>query len=161
MRIVSSVFKSPDELLRRWCHVGETDACWPLRIKCKIRGYGRVWVGNKQWAAHRYVWTMCFGPIPEGLCVCHKCDVPSCLNPRHLFLDTNAGNTADKMRKGRQAWGEKTKQSDMTAREVWHIRRCMDGGLSHYAAARIMGTTRPAMGYIARRIVWKRLRAPT
>jgi hypothetical protein len=54
---------------------------------------------------HRYVWEITRGAIPPKMFVCHRCDVPSCLNPSHLFLGTSAENTADKVAKGRQAKG--------------------------------------------------------
>ena len=56
----------------------------------------------------RVVWERTFGPIPEGLFVCHRCDNPRCINPGHLFLGTPKDNMRDKVLKGRHASQLKT-----------------------------------------------------
>lgn len=70
-------------------------------------GYGMVKVSGVPTGAHRVAWSLTHGPVPHGLCVCHKCDVKQCVNVEHLFLGTIADNNADKHAKGRDAKGPK------------------------------------------------------
>ncbi len=51
--------------------------------------------------AHRYMWEWVFGPIESGLCICHRCDNPPCVNPFHLFKGTRRDNNYDAIKKGR------------------------------------------------------------
>lgn len=98
---------SPENLFTRFMRfVLKTDGCWEW-IGCKVSsGYGRIWTGEKnKWKkswSHRVSWEMFRGPIPKGLCVCHSCDNPSCVNPEHLWLGTKTDNHRDMVRKGRE-----------------------------------------------------------
>lgn len=79
--------------------------CWLwLRVlNKKDDGYGTLRLNGICQSAHRVSWVLHRGTIPEGLWVLHRCDVPSCVNPDHLFLGTHQDNVDDKMRKGRHA----------------------------------------------------------
>lgn len=70
------------------------------------KGYGRFKVNGVHVFAHRYAWTVHNGRIPHGMLVCHKCDTPSCVNHKHLFLGTYRDNSDDKVDKSRQSRGE-------------------------------------------------------
>jgi hypothetical protein len=58
-------------------------------------------VARKCKQAHRVSWELHNGPIPDDMCVCHKCDVKLCVNPDHLFLGTHSDNMQDRSKKGR------------------------------------------------------------
>jgi hypothetical protein len=88
-------------------------------------GYARLRVNGVEVYAHRLAWELANGQsIPTGMCVCHKCDVPSCINPDHLFIGTHADNMADMARKGRkvQVRGEAIGGAKLTAENVRELR---------------------------------------
>jgi hypothetical protein len=87
-----------------WRKSKRKKGCW-IWQGAKTKGahlvYGQVERGGKRWRTHRYAWLLAYGPIPEGLFVCHRCDVPLCINPSHLFLGTHGDNMDDMSKKGR------------------------------------------------------------
>lgn len=77
--------------------------CWIWMRSLYPCGYGIVSLNGKPRSAHRVSWEVHNGPIPDGLCVLHRCDVKQCINPTHLFLGTKKDNTADMHEKGRDS----------------------------------------------------------
>lgn len=84
--------------------VVKTDSCWLWDGALNSKGYGSMGFLKKGWLAHRLSYTAFKGPIPDGLLVCHSCDVPSCVNPDHLWLGTTRDNQRDSESKGRAGW---------------------------------------------------------
>jgi hypothetical protein len=58
--------------------------------------------------AHRLMWAAMHGWPTRDQCVCHRCDVPLCCNPEHLFLGTHEDNMQDSRQKGRHFLSAKT-----------------------------------------------------
>ena len=80
---------------------GAPDECWLWEKSKSAKGYGQINSGGTMARAHRVAWELSNGPIPKGVCVLHKCDVPICVNPSHLFLGTLKDNFDDAVAKGR------------------------------------------------------------
>ncbi len=85
---------------------GGMDACWLWTAGKGRKGYGRFKLAGKTLKAHRIAYELANDVSPVDLCVCHKCDRPSCCNPSHLCLGTNQDNMDDMVAKSRQAVGD-------------------------------------------------------
>lgn len=84
--------------------------CWFwLGRRFAKTGYGAVSYGRpiKDVGAHCVAYILSTGPIPHGGFICHTCDNPLCVNPKHLFLGDHDLNMADRQAKGRQMHGDR------------------------------------------------------
>jgi hypothetical protein len=88
---------------RFWAKVNRRgpDDCWVWTGSTDPRGYGHIWRQGRLVPTHRLSYELNRGPIPDGMCVLHRCDNPPCCNPSHLFLGTKADNAHDMHAKGR------------------------------------------------------------
>lgn len=129
--------------------------CWPC-LAAGPRGYSLIRLptpSKKKIYAHRLSWEIHNGPIPTSMQVFHKCDVPCCVNPKHLFLGTHVDNMADKKRKGRapRLRGEQGRGAKLTEHEVREIRASK---LNYAKLSRIYGVCPEQISNVSRRRHW-------
>jgi hypothetical protein len=108
-----------------WANVARkgADDCWPWTASVNADGYASVRVGSTGVLAHRAVFYFHNGALPHS--VCHRCDVPRCCNPAHLFASDHAGNMADMRDKGRRRGitaGERNGRARLTSSTADHIK---------------------------------------
>ena len=140
--------------------------CWPWRGDRNAKGYGRVGVRRSpgKWStrrAHRVMWRLAHGAIPDGLRVLHHCDNPCCVNPNHLFLGSPKDNTQDMLRKRRAAghWpcGEAHPHATLSGREVWKVVNMWLDGVPQTRIARRFGCGHSAIYAITHGVSWSHL----
>jgi|SRR5208282_818895 len=89
--------------------------------------YPRARINGKRITLNRYFWEKEYGPIPEGMFVCHNCDNTQCINPEHFFLGTALDNAHDRDNKGRHRYislkGNKNNSKKLTKEMVLQIRQ--------------------------------------
>lgn len=129
------------------------------------KGRPNIHFNGKTVEVHRLIWQLKNGPIPSGMCICHTCDVPSCINPDHLWLGTIADNTKDAHDKGRLKppepsgylkgrKGDNHPASKLNASQVIIIRHKLSQGVTMGTLSREYGVTVPNIAAIKNRKTW-------
>lgn len=136
----------PDDV---WGWVRKTRGCW-LWIG-PGQEYGVIDVDGVRWRAHRYIWTITQGPIPEGAILCHTCDRPLCVNPAHLYVGTAQTNADDAKERGRIRSGTQR----LTKRDILKIRQLREEGWSVQALGQKFGIHWTHVSDICNRKRWK------
>lgn len=90
--------------VRFWSSLDRSGDCWLWTGACTQEGYARVRSPFGRHYVHRIAYLLTHGDIPDGMYVCHHCDVRNCCNPDHLFIGTPTDNAWDMIQKGRHAF---------------------------------------------------------
>lgn len=137
--------------------VEKTDACWLWKGRVERNGYARTLTGagsaKTRWGAHRFAWTITYGPIPAGRHVLHRCDVRRCVRPDHLFLGDHPANMADMVSKGRSCRGRKNWEAKLSDDAV-RIARLFRGLRPQREVALALGVSQPIISKIQRGELW-------
>jgi hypothetical protein len=116
-------------------------------------GYGGLSVGGKSLRAHRRAYELAYGPVAEGVMVCHRCDNRRCVNVAHLFLGSHADNMADLSSKQRRH-GERNSRAKLSTEQVLEIRRLWRSGVQQKDLAKTYGVGKTQMSVIVRGLQW-------
>ncbi|GAB4297073.1 MAG: hypothetical protein Kow0096_14910 [Thiohalomonadaceae bacterium] len=114
--------------------------------------YGDLrWLGGKMVRVHRLAYELTKGEIPDGMVVCHKCDVPRCVNPHHLFVATQADNLEDSRQKGRARPRRTPKKPKRTVLTASQAKAARESPLSSAYFARRFNATIAAVEAVRRK----------
>lgn len=127
---------------------GENE-CWEYKAGKNQQGYGQLWYDDKNMRAHIVAYMLAYGEIPNGMCVLHHCDRPSCCNPNHLFLGTQQDNVKDMLNKGR---GKYLANYDIAEdiRNIYNI-----GGITQKELSNEFGISQGEINCILQNKQWK------
>ena len=128
--------------------------CWIWTGSVDTYGYGHIKTSGMVSRTHRFSYQHFIGSIPANKLVCHKCDVPACCNPHHLFLGSKQDNSNDCVRKGRSSRGIKRKDAKLSEANVLEI-RAMQG--TNRALAEKYGVSEFTISCVRRRQTWKHI----
>jgi len=137
--------------------------CWIWNGATTNFGHGRIKINNKTLSVHRISYEIHRGKIPNGLFVCHHCDNPTCINPKHLFLGTRSDNMKDAYNKGRIKipchHGEYAYQHILTEKDVKKILKIKkEKKISEQELGKKFGVARNTINNIINNRNWKHIK---
>lgn len=143
-----------DPEVRFWMQIKSSkNDCWEYASH-RAGPYRQNLVHGKMLLAHRYSYELHFGPIPDGVYVCHHCDNPKCVRPDHLFVGTPQDNQDDAIRKRRTSAGSKNSQARLSEDDIKQVFVMRRNGMLQKEIAVHFGTGSHYIGAILNGKVW-------
>ena len=134
--------------------------CWLWQRATNGIGYGTLTINGRRQYAHRLAYTLYIGPIPCGMCVCHHCDNPGCINPDHLFAGTRSDNMRDCANKGRHRPpivsfpGESNPSAKLKETDIIEIRKLLSSGMTQRLIANKYHISQAIISLINNNLAW-------
>jgi hypothetical protein len=140
---------TPEQILDFMSRVEKSRQCWNWSGAIGSKGYGTFC----SFLATRIMYKLHYGTDPGGLLVCHTCDNPRCVNPKHLFLGSHADNSADMVAKNRQQKkrGESASRAMLSEEDVKQIR---SSSLTHADLAQKYHVSVSCISHAMRGVNW-------
>lgn len=147
---------------RFWDKVDISGDCWEWKATTITGGYGHFGLNGELVLAHRFSYSLVYGEIPEGMCICHHCDNPGCVRPSHLFMGTRSDNARDMVAKGRDrqpdSRGERQGASKLVENDVREIRRLyVTGRVTQALLSKMWRVSKQHVHDIVHRKKWKHI----
>lgn len=131
--------------------------CWFWIGAMTSVGYGEVTFRGRRTLAHRAMYEVFNGPIPDGLMILHSCDRPCCINPNHLRAGTQVHNMKDMKDRNRQSRGSHRPLSKLTENDVRNIKAMIAQGTPQSQIAEAFGISQPKISRINTGKAWSHL----
>lgn len=116
--------------------------------------YPQARIDGKTTRLHRYFFKLHKGPIPEGMCVCHRCDNTNCINPEHLFLGTHVENIRDAKIKGRFPRGTAHHWAKLNEEKAKTVKAMLKEGVLRNDIVKKLGISKATVSRVATHKSW-------
>ena len=151
------------EILKRfWSKVDirSEEECWQWKGWCDEEGYGRFKMNGKGERASRAIVKLMGQIIPKGEWVLHKCDNPTCVNPKHLYVGTPSQNSMDRenRKRGRPLIGSNNGYNKLDENKVTEIKSLLNCGFNNTEIGLMYNVTRSTISYISSGKIWKHVK---
>lgn len=139
--------------------VTKTKSCW-LWNGIKTDGYGVFYnpLIKKCVRTHRFSYELFVEKIKSGMCVCHKCDVRNCVNPKHLYQGTLQDNNNDATNRDRWAKGQRASLAKLRDKDIPKIRKMIADKKSNAMIARMYSVSNAAICLIKYKKCWQHIK---
>jgi len=142
----------------------DSNGCWiwqasVYKDKCGRKTYGRFFTKlfPKECKSHRISHLIFNGPISKDAYICHKCSIPTCNNPDHIYLGNHALNSQDMVDADRQAKGEHNGNSRYTKEIVLKARELRETGMSYAKIGLELNVHKSSIERFIKRKIWKHI----